>query len=65
MDNYEWSSFRPRFGLVGVDFDTFRRTPKPSAYFYREIIERNGLDGALVAKYLPELPKLTLYNNSR
>ena len=62
MDNYEWRTFRPRFGLVHVDFETFRRTPKPSAYFYREIIERNSLDGDLFAKYLPELPKLTLYN---
>lgn len=33
MDNYEWSSFLPRFGLVNVDFKTFERTPKPSAAF--------------------------------
>ena len=64
LDNYEWTSFRPRFGLVHVDFDSFRRTPKKSAYFYREIIENNGLTGSLVEKYLPELPKLALYNES-
>ena len=42
MDNYEWGSFRPKFGLVEVDFETFERKPKPSAYFYQEIIKNNG-----------------------
>ncbi len=31
LDNYEWGSFRPTFGLVGWDDETFDRTPKPSA----------------------------------
>lgn len=62
MDNYEWSSFIPRFGLVDVDFNTFKRTPKPSAYFLSEIIRSGGkLSGELVRKYLPELPLLKLY----
>jgi len=43
MDNYEWGSFVPRFGLVHVDFDSFERTPKPSALYYREVIRNNGL----------------------
>ena len=30
LDNYEWGSFAPAFGLVAVDRVTFRRTPKPS-----------------------------------
>ncbi|MDR1512495.1 MAG: family 1 glycosylhydrolase [Propionibacteriaceae bacterium] len=30
LDNYEWGSFRPTFGLVAVDRTTFARTPKPS-----------------------------------
>ena len=58
MDNYEWTSFIPRFGLVVVDFTTFQRTPKPSAFFYREIIEANGFSGVTVRKYLDELPSL-------
>jgi beta-glucosidase len=42
MDNFEWSDgFEKRFGLYRVDFNTQRRTPKLSASFYREIIERN------------------------
>ena len=61
MDNYEWYTFKPRFGLVSVDFKTFKRTPKPSASFYREIIERNGFDGSLVRKYLPDVPPFRLY----
>ncbi|MFE5857917.1 family 1 glycosylhydrolase [Streptomyces sp. NPDC056500] len=31
LDNYEWGSYRPTFGLIAVDKDTFTRTPKPSA----------------------------------
>ena len=58
MDNYEWISYLPRFGLVDVDFETFKRTPKPSALFYREIIRNNGFDGGTVQRYLKELPTL-------
>ena len=61
MDNYEWVSFIPRFGMVHVDFKTFQRTPKPSAWMYREIIEHHGFTPELVAKYLPELPKFELF----
>ena len=58
MDNYEWTSFIPRFGLVDVDFRTFRRTPKPSALFYREVIQGNGFSGELVRRHLDALPTL-------
>jgi beta-glucosidase len=44
LDNFEWAEgFAARFGLVYVDFESQERTPKPSAYLYREIIQRNGL----------------------
>ncbi len=37
-DNFEWASgYRPRFGLVHIDFATQRRTPKASALWYREV----------------------------
>lgn len=62
MDNYEWSSFIPRFGLIDVNFENFRRTPKPSAYFFRDLIARNGFDASLVRQYLPDLPVLKLYS---
>ena len=36
LDNYEWSlGYGRRFGLVHVDFDTQRRTPKDSARWYQ------------------------------
>ncbi|MEV6171554.1 family 1 glycosylhydrolase [Streptomyces sp. NPDC051954] len=31
LDNYEWGSFAPTFGLIAVDRKTFARTPKQSA----------------------------------
>jgi len=60
LDNYEWGSYAPKFGLVSVDRKTFRRTPKPSAAFYREVIRANGASGELFAKYTPQLPKFAL-----
>ena len=43
MDNFEWGfGYRPRFGLVHVDFATQQRTPKDSARWYAEVIRRNG-----------------------
>lgn len=44
LDNYEWASgFRPTFGLIGVDRETFVRTPKPSLAWLGEVAGRNGL----------------------
>jgi beta-glucosidase len=41
LDNFEWAEgFRPRFGLVAVDFATQERKPRASAYVYRAIIQR-------------------------
>lgn len=60
MDNYEWGSFDMRFGLASVDRETFVRTPRPSAYFYRDIIRANGISGELFAKHTPALPHFDL-----
>jgi len=44
MDNFEWADgYQKRFGLYHVDFKTQRRTPKLSASFYREVIQRNAV----------------------
>lgn len=56
MDNYEWGSWAPTFGLAACDRQTFKRTPRPSAAFYREIIQANGFSGQTVRKYLDRLP---------
>ena len=43
LDNFEWShGTSKRFGLVRVDYDTQRRTPKQSARFYAEVIRTRG-----------------------
>lgn len=40
LDNFEWAfGYRPRFGLVHVDFETQKRTPKDSAFWYRDFIK--------------------------
>jgi beta-glucosidase len=39
LDNFEWAEgYRPRFGLVHVDYPTQKRTPKRSFHWYRELI---------------------------
>jgi len=39
LDNFEWDSgYAKRFGLVHVDYDTLKRSPKRSAQGYREDI---------------------------
>ncbi|WP_033296011.1 GH1 family beta-glucosidase [Amycolatopsis jejuensis] len=39
LDNFEWSKgYAPRFGLVHVDYETQRRTPKDSFAWYRKLV---------------------------
>jgi len=43
FDNLEWAyGFTKRFGLVHVDYQTLKRTPKSSAQFYSRVIASNG-----------------------
>ncbi len=42
-DNFEWrEGFKPRFGLIEIDYHTQKRTIRPSAYTFREMILGNG-----------------------
>jgi beta-glucosidase len=42
LDNYEWAEgYEKRFGLVHVDFETLKRTPKSSYHALRRAIARN------------------------
>jgi beta-glucosidase len=39
LDNFEWiKGFWPRFGLIGVDYETMTRSFRPSAHVYRDVI---------------------------
>jgi beta-glucosidase len=43
LDNFEWShGYSKRFGIVHVDYETQRRTPKASARFYSDVIRTRG-----------------------
>ena len=56
MDNYEWGSYKPRFGLVDVDRSTLKRTPKPSAAFFKDIIDANGFSQEILRRHLDTIP---------
>jgi beta-glucosidase len=44
LDNFEWAlGYKPRFGIVGVDRETFVRTPKPSAAWLAGVAATNAL----------------------
>lgn len=46
MDNFEWADgYNKRFGLVYVEYGSQRRVSKQSAYWFRDVIARNGLSG--------------------
>ena len=41
LDNYEWAfGYEKRFGMIHVDFDTLKRTPKASYYALKAAIAR-------------------------
>ena len=44
LDNFEWAfGYSSRFGIVFIDFETQKRTPKQSAYWHRDVIKNNGI----------------------
>jgi beta-glucosidase len=45
LDNFEWADgYRPRFGLVNVDYPTGRRIVKESGRYYASVIAANAVD---------------------
>jgi beta-glucosidase len=44
LDNFEWAlGYKPRFGIVAVDRETFARAPKPSAAWLARVAAANAL----------------------
>lgn len=40
LDNFEWAYGKwPNFGLIAVDYKTFKRTPRPSAVWYAKVVK--------------------------
>ncbi|MFX1326682.1 MAG: family 1 glycosylhydrolase [Promethearchaeota archaeon] len=45
LDNFEWTEgYSKRFGLIRVDYETQERMWKKSAFWYRDLIAKNGFD---------------------
>jgi beta-glucosidase len=43
MDNFEWNAgYSIRYGLLRVDFETQKRTPKDSAHYFRSLLRPSG-----------------------
>ncbi|GJM96336.1 hypothetical protein PR202_ga13160 [Eleusine coracana subsp. coracana] len=41
LDNFEWAlGYTSKFGVVYVDFDTLKRYPKASAYWFRDMLQK-------------------------
>jgi len=52
MDNFEWNfGYGPKFGLIAVDRTTLTRAPRPSAYFFRDVIRARRVTPALIELY--------------
>jgi beta-glucosidase len=54
LDNFEWADgCSKRFGIVHVDYGTQRRTPKASAFWYRDLLAAARAGGRAAAGRAP------------
>lgn len=45
LDNFEWDrGYTQRFGIVHVDYETQKRTPKDSFHWFRDVIAANAVE---------------------
>lgn len=52
FDNFEWGTYTPRFGRIGIDRDNdLRRIVRPSAVLYGEVARANSLAPVLDVEY--------------
>ncbi len=59
LDNFEWThGFSKRFGLIHVDYETLIRTPKKSAYWYRNMIsEEKKIASSISVNPVKNIPR--------
>lgn len=56
IDNFEWAEgWSMRFGLIGLDEKTQKRTLKRSGELYSEICRANAITADMVRRYAPEV----------
>jgi beta-glucosidase/6-phospho-beta-glucosidase/beta-galactosidase len=56
VDNFEWKeSYTARFGLIGLDVETGKRTLHDSGQLYGEIIRGGELTVNMLERHAPEL----------
>ena len=58
LDNWEWGTYHPTFGLATVDSETFDRKLKQSGQFYGDIAKNNCLDQKIIRTYMDHMPTI-------
>ncbi len=56
LDNWEWGSYIPTFGIAEVEPETFRRIPKDSARFLGDICKSKAFNKEIISQYLKGMP---------
>lgn len=60
IDNFEWAEGETApFGLVGLDWETQKRTVRKSGEFYTSIIENSGVTGEMYEMYVKSESSMT------
>lgn len=56
LDNWEWGSYIPTFGIAKVDPETFERIPKDSGRLLGDICKAKKCNREMISKYLTSMP---------
>lgn len=56
LDNWEWGSYIPTFGIAEVDKTTFERKAKNSGRLLGDICRNKGLNREIISRYLTSMP---------